>query len=79
MSYPAVSIREHVAAGPRFQPDLGQPDSLGNCDPCGARAITIDVVTGLCRACWRCWRWAPKREEGQPGAPAQPTYPIFQP
>lgn len=64
MSEP-VSVRDQIAAGPRFVGALE-----GTCGACADRALAIDVATGLCRPCWRAWRWSPRREEGLAGRPA---------
>jgi len=53
---PAPTLRELIAAGPRFE-----EEDLGLCPVCGLDEF-LDVASGICRPCWRVWRWSPVRE-----------------
>lgn len=56
---PRPTIKELLAQGPTFQPEVGP------CKTC-VGANEVDASTGLCRSCWRVWRWSPIREREIP-------------
>jgi hypothetical protein len=59
--HPSATVREQIAAGPKF---MGEP---GICAACGEKG-PVDVTTGLERYCWRVWRWSSARERPNPYA-----------
>ncbi len=57
---PPPSLRELIAAGPRFECVAGAgpvPGAEANCSAC-LLVCWPDFATGLCLDCWRVWRFA---------------------
>jgi hypothetical protein len=66
LEYPAPTLKEKIAAGPRFDTGGDHNNKAGLQCVCGAGERKIDAKTGLCPPCWRVWRWSSVRERETP-------------
>jgi len=71
---PNPSVREQIAAGPRFERDVSTDEEERAGCVCGLRSQSRDGhtyrdrLTRLCVDCWRAWRWSSVRERLNPAA-----------